>query len=71
MNMGGGGIDGSKSMGAPFSDAGDYVDLLAERDLLVAVSACPDDLTPVNDYRCKPLAVVVYQPAAGRTEGDA
>jgi uncharacterized protein len=62
MNMGGGGIDGSKSMGAPFSDAGDYVDLRAERDILVAISACPDDLTPVNDFRCKPIAVVVYQP---------
>ncbi|MFN0069911.1 MAG: DUF1989 domain-containing protein [Chloroflexota bacterium] len=63
MNMGSGGIDGSKSMGAPFSDAGDYVDLRAERDILVAISACPDDLTPVNDFRSKPLAVVVYQPS--------
>lgn len=64
MNMGGGGIDGSKSMGAPFSAAGDYVDLRAERDVLVAISACPDDLTPVNDFRCKPLGVLVYQPSS-------
>jgi uncharacterized protein YcgI (DUF1989 family) len=62
MNMGSAGIDGSKSMGAPFSNAGDYVDLRAERDVLVAISACPDDRTPVNDFRCKPLAVVVYAP---------
>jgi uncharacterized protein YcgI (DUF1989 family) len=64
MNMGGGGIDGSKSMAAPFSEAGDYVDVRAERDVLVAISACPDDLTPVNDFRCKPIGAVVYQPPA-------
>jgi len=42
------------------ADKGDYIDLLAEMDLLVAISACPQDLTPINDYKLKSLGVQIY-----------
>ena len=39
-----------RPMAAP-SRAGDYVDLLAEMDVLVANSACLSDITPTNAHR--------------------
>lgn len=53
--------------------AGDYIEFFAEIDLLGALSACPggncgsshsDDVTP-----CYPLAVQVFEPAAGLLSG--
>lgn len=38
---------------------GDYIEFKAEMDLLVAISACPNDTQPVNDFRTKPLKVVM------------
>jgi len=38
----------------------DYLDLRAEMDLLVAVSACPSDIAAVNDFRIKPLRAQIY-----------
>jgi uncharacterized protein len=38
----------------------DYMDLKAEMDLLVAISACPNDTTSLNDYRTKPLKAIVF-----------
>jgi uncharacterized protein len=56
--------DGSvKPMAAP-SRAGDYVDLLAEMDLIVANSACPSDITPTNAHKPTAMRFVLYQPAA-------
>jgi len=38
---------------APVSRPGDYVELRAEMDCLVALSNCPDDLvSPINGHRC-------------------
>lgn len=45
----------------PVSKKGDYIDLLAEMDLLVAISACPNDIGPTNDYAAKPLKVEVSE----------
>ena len=39
---------------------GDYIDLLAEMDVLAGVSACPAD-NIVNDYRPKPLGVKILE----------
>ncbi|WP_427184168.1 DUF1989 domain-containing protein [Bordetella bronchialis] len=36
---------------APVSKAGDYVDLRAEMDCVVVMSACPQDIIPINDNR--------------------
>jgi uncharacterized protein YcgI (DUF1989 family) len=40
--------DGALAFLAPTSSAGEYVSLRAEIDLIVAFSACPQDMTPVN-----------------------
>ena len=41
----------------------DYVDFLAEMDVVVANSACPSDITPTNAHNPTPMRFVVYQPA--------
>lgn len=51
-------------MAAP-SKPGDYVDLLAEMDLVVANSACPSDITPTNAHNPTPMRFVVYEPGGG------
>lgn len=42
------------------SKAGDYVLLRAERELLVAASACPDDVTPTNGFNPTDIMVRVF-----------
>jgi len=41
----------------------DYIDLRAEMNLLIAISACPSDLASVNDHRIKPLKALIYNEA--------
>ena len=43
--------DGALAFVAPTSAAGEYVALRAEMNLIVAFSACPQDMTPVNAGR--------------------
>jgi uncharacterized protein len=38
----------------PLGQPGDYVDLRAEMDCIVAFSACPQDIVPINGAACKP-----------------
>ncbi|MFO7857520.1 MAG: urea carboxylase-associated family protein [Ectothiorhodospiraceae bacterium] len=40
---------------APVAGAGDYVDLRAEMDCIVAMSACPQDMIPINGEACTPV----------------
>ena len=40
--------DGAQSWGEPLSKPGDYVVLRAEMDCIVAMSACPQDILPIN-----------------------
>lgn len=42
------------SFEAPVSKAGSHVSLRAEMDLVIAFSACPQDLVPVNGAACIP-----------------
>lgn len=49
--------DGSYQFSASPVKKGDYIDLLAEMDCLVAISACPDDLSSYNDFTPKPLKI--------------
>jgi aminomethyltransferase len=42
------------------SKAGDYVLMRAERDLVVASSACPDDLSPTNGFNPTDIMVRVF-----------
>jgi uncharacterized protein YcgI (DUF1989 family) len=43
--------EGGLSFKAPVSDAGQYVTLRAEMDLIIVFSACPQDMVPVNDMK--------------------
>ena len=51
--------DGSFTVKVPQTVAGDHIDLRAEMNLIAAVSACPNDSGPVNNYRAKPLGITV------------
>ena len=55
--------DGSWSIVAPVSRAGDYITLRAETDVLVAISNCPQDLKPCNAGELKPLGIAVSAPS--------
>ena len=46
--------DGTVSFQPPVSRPGDYVTLQAEMDCIVAFSACPQDLVPINGVDCAP-----------------
>ena len=46
--------EGKTSWGEPLSKPGDYVILRAEMDCIVAFSACPQDMLPVNGLDMRP-----------------
>ena len=46
--------DGTVSFQAPVSRPGDSVTLRAEMDCVVAFSACPQDIVPINGVDCIP-----------------
>ncbi|MBL4758661.1 MAG: urea carboxylase-associated family protein [Rhizobiales bacterium] len=47
--------DGALSFEAPTTKPGDYVILRAEMDCVVAMSACPQDILPINGVGNKPV----------------
>jgi urea carboxylase-associated protein 1 len=53
--------DGGFIIDSARSKPGDYVDLKAEMDLLVAISNCPQELNPVNGPGPSPIKAMVYQ----------
>ena len=48
------GLDNTLAIEPPVSGPGDYVLLRAEMDLVVAFSACPQDVVPINGADCVP-----------------
>jgi uncharacterized protein len=58
------GPDGTLSIEVPLSRAGDYVELRAETDCIVAVAACPADLSACNGWN--PTAIAVEMAADSR-----
>ena len=46
--------DGSVGFEPPVSNPGDYLVLRAEMDCIVAFSACPQDMVPINGADCTP-----------------
>jgi uncharacterized protein YcgI (DUF1989 family) len=46
--------EGNTSWGEPLSKPGDYVILRAEMDVVVAMSACPQDILPINGAQGQP-----------------
>jgi uncharacterized protein YcgI (DUF1989 family) len=55
--------DGRVDIRPPLSRAGDYIDLRAEMDLIVAVTAC--SAAKCNNYRCTAIDVEIYAPSQG------
>ena len=48
------GADGSVSFEPPVSGPGDHLTLRAEMDCIIAFSACPQDMVPINGVDCVP-----------------
>jgi uncharacterized protein YcgI (DUF1989 family) len=55
--------DGSMEIKEPTSCPGDFYDLRAEMDLLVAVSNCPQERNPCNGFKATPTGIIIYEPA--------
>ena len=56
--------DGELFVDASPSNKGDYIELRAETDCLVAVSACADDVTDCNNKVCTRIAMSVLNHAS-------
>jgi urea carboxylase-associated protein 1 len=54
--------DGAMKIAEGLSTSGDYVELRAEMDALVAVSNCPQIYNPASGGRPTPIRLVVYTP---------
>jgi uncharacterized protein YcgI (DUF1989 family) len=46
----------------PVADQGDYIELTAEMNVLVGISACPNDQDRVNAGQPKPLGIKILEP---------
>ena len=55
--------DGTMEIKEPTSRAGDFYDLRAEMDLLVAVSNCPQERNPCNGFNPTPMGIIIYEPS--------
>jgi uncharacterized protein YcgI (DUF1989 family) len=54
---------GDLTYGETVSGPGDYIELRADMDVLVALSNCPQVLNPANGYDPTRLRVAVFRPA--------
>jgi uncharacterized protein YcgI (DUF1989 family) len=52
--------DGSMRLQEPLSKSGDYIDLRAEMDCIIAISNCPQDRNPCNGFNPTPLQIKVF-----------
>jgi len=52
--------DGSMRLQEPLSKPGDYIDLKAEMDCIIAISNCPQDKNPCNGFNPTPLQIKVF-----------
>ncbi|MBI4013618.1 MAG: DUF1989 domain-containing protein [Candidatus Rokubacteria bacterium] len=57
------GPDGAMAIAEGRSRPGDYVDLRAEMDALVAISNCPQLHNPASGGRPTPIRLLLYEPA--------
>jgi uncharacterized protein YcgI (DUF1989 family) len=51
--------DGTLTFERPSSEAGQYVSLRAEMDLIIVFSTCPQDMTPINDLKSTDVHVTI------------
>jgi len=52
--------NGSMMLQEPLSKPGDYIDLKAEMDSIIAISSCPQDRNPCNGFKPTPLQIKVF-----------
>ncbi len=55
--------DGAVAIAEGLSEAGDYVDLRAEMDVLAVISNCPERDNPAAGFEPTPVRAIVYSPA--------
>ena len=53
--------DGTMEIREPTSRPGDFYDLKAEMDLLVAVSNCPQERNPCNGFKPTATGIIIYE----------
>jgi uncharacterized protein len=61
--------DGALAWNGARRTAGDFINLRAEMDLLIALSNCPHPLDPATAYPAKPVDIIRYR-GAPASEGD-
>lgn len=54
--------DGSLEVRPPLSKPKDYIEFCAEMDLMIGISNCPQDRTPVNAFNPSSSKVIIYNP---------
>jgi uncharacterized protein YcgI (DUF1989 family) len=54
--------DGRVEIAEPLSRPGDYIELRAEMDMLVAITNCPQARNPCNGWNPTPVKIAVYAP---------
>lgn len=54
--------DGGIAIIEPISKAGDYIELRAEMDSIVALSNCPQERNPCNAFNPTSLTFILYEP---------
>jgi len=54
--------DGSVEIHEPHTKPGDYVDLMAQMDIIVAISNCPQERNACNAYNPTPMMAVIFNP---------
>src|SRR3990172_8313908 len=55
-------LDGTFEIDLPTIKGGDYLDLLAEKDIIVAISNCPQERNACNAYHPTSLMAVIFIP---------
>ncbi len=54
--------DGSIAIIEPESKPGDYIELKAEMDCIIAITNCPQERNPCNAYKVTSLGFLLYEP---------
>jgi len=52
--------DGSMKLEEPLSRPGDWIDLRAEMDCIMAISCCPQDQNPCNAFNPTPVRIQIF-----------
>jgi len=60
------GEDGGMASLPPLVEQGDSIDFRAEMDLMAVYSVCPDETSPCNDFKAKPLKLQILENSENR-----